>query len=262
MKGGRRSSGWRSWRSPEQRLLRRVVVLTVAAFIGGYLVAFVWMRAGAPRRTVVTVPDLRELTLADATQAIERADLSLEVSDSLPNPEIAAGQVLTQSPLPGQEVAPRTAIRVIMSTGRERHEVPQVNALSREQAERLLLATGLHAVVEAVNDLRPPGRVVGTIPPAGSVVAVPARIRLVISSGPPRVAVPMLVGLQEVELLGVLGAAGLRLGEVTRELRIAEAEGQVVAQRPEAEDSIPAGSLVDVVVATQRPELLPPPEIR
>jgi serine/threonine-protein kinase len=243
-------------------LLLRIVVIAVAMFLVGYLTSSLWMWAGAGRRTVVTVPNLRELTLEDATRELDRYDLLLEVADSLPNPEVAAGEILTQSPLPGQEVAPGIAIQVIVSAGRERHAVPHVSSLSREQAEQLLIATGLQPRVEEVTDSRRAGRVIGTIPSAGTVLAVPAGIRLLVSSGPPLVAVPAVVGLQEIELLSVLGAAGLRLGSVTRELRITEWEGEVVAQRPLAEDSIPAGSPVDVIVATQRPELLPPLDFR
>lgn len=64
------------------------------------------------------------------------------------------------------------------------------------------------------------------------------------------------------DVTGMLAAVGLRLGESTYELRISEAEGQVVSQRPTSRDSVTAGSLVNVVVATQRIELLPPLEIR
>lgn len=253
------SARW-SWRGPERALLRRIVIVTVGMFVGGYLIASIWMWAGAGRRSVVTVPDLRELTVEDAGRALDQHDLVLEVADSLPNPDVRAGAVLTQSPLPGQEVAPGISVQVIVSAGAERHPVPQVTALSREQAEQLLVATGMQPVVEEVTDSRRAGRVIGTVPSAGTVVAVPARVRLQVSAGPPMVAVPALVGRQQGELAGVLAAAGLRLGEVTYELSVTELEGEVISQRPAAAGSVPAGSAVNVLVATQRPELLPPLE--
>lgn len=186
----------------------------------------------------------------------------MDPADSLPHPEVAEGHVLTQSPLPGQEVAPGTAVQVILSAGQERHAVPQVEGLSREQAEELLVATGMQPVVEATTDRRRAGLVIGTLPAAGSILTIPARVRLQVSLGPPLVAVPDLLGKLEADLASQLGMADLRLGEVGRELRIFETEGQVVAQEPAAGDSVPAGSRVDVVVATQRLELLPLEEVR
>lgn len=249
-------------RSGGRRLLRNLAITVVVTFAVGYLLAAVWMLLGSPRNTVASVPGLRGLSLTEAGRVVGEADLVLELTDSLPNPELARGQVLTQSPLPGQEVAPGSTVQVIVSTGRERRTVPQVNALSRDQAEQLLRATGMEPVVQEVENPRRAGGIIGTDPAAGTVVEIPVAVQLLISSGPPRVAVPDLVGSRMSDVTGMLAAAGLRLGESTYELRISEAEGQVVSQRPTSRDSVTAGSLVNVVVATQRIELLPPLEIR
>ena len=251
-----------SWRAPEGRLVRRGLLLAAATFVVGFLLAAGAMWIGAGGRDVVTVPNLRELSLDDAEEVVDDADLLLEVSDSLPNPRVDAGRILTQSPLPGQEAMPGITVQVIVSSGAERHPVPPVAGLVREQAEQLLRATGLQPEVEEVTDLSRAGRVLGTVPEAGTVLAVPSRIRLLVSAGPPLVGVPELVGLHEMDIYGVLDAAGLRLGELTRELRLVEPEGEVVAQRPAAGDSIPEGSTVDVFVSTQRLELLPREQFR
>jgi serine/threonine-protein kinase len=249
-----------SWHAPEGRLVRRGLLLAALTFALGFLLTAGWMWIGAGGRDVVTVPNLRELSVDDAEEVVDDADLLLEVSDSLPNPRVDAGRILTQSPLPGQEAMPGITVQVIVSSGAERHPVPPVAGLAREQAEQLLRATGLQAEVQEVADASRAGRVLGTVPEAGTVLAVPSRVRLLVSAGPPLVGVPDLVGLHEMDIFGVLDAAGLRLGELTRELRLVEPEGQVVAQQPVGGDSIPAGSTVDVIVSTQRVELLPPQE--
>lgn len=251
-------SPWLTWRSPELRLLRKVVLIAVGAFVLGYGVTALWMWIGASDRTVVTVPNLNDLPLAEATRVVERAELVMEPADSLPHPEVEAGRVLTQSPLPGQEVAPGTAVQVILSAGRVRHAIPPVGGLSRRQAEELLLATGLQPVVEEINDRRRPGLAVATLPPEGSVLAIPAPVRLQVSKGPPMVAVPDLLGRHESEIGPLLAVSGLALGEVERQLRMLEGEGTVVGQQPAAGDSIAAGSAVDVYVATHQLQLLPP----
>lgn len=251
-----------TWHAPEGRLVRRGLLVAAATFAVGFLLAAGWMWIGAGGRDVVTVPNLRELTLDDAEEVVDDADLLLEVSDSLPNPRVDAGRILTQSPLPGQEAMPGIAVHVIVSSGPERHPVPPVAGLARAQAEQLLRATGLQPEVVEVADVSQAGRVLSTEPEAGTLLAVPSRIRLLVSAGPPLVGVPDLMGMHEMDIFGVLDAAGLRLGELTRELRLVEAEGEVIAQHPAGGDSIPQGSPVDVVVSTQRLELRPRQDFR
>lgn len=248
--------------SPRARLLRVIGVVVLAAFLVGYAGAAVWMWLGRSGQSVVTVPNLRDLPLAEATRVAERADLVMELADSLPHPEVEAGHVLTQSPLPGQEVGPGTAVQVILSAGRARYAVPDVAGMSRRQAEEVLQATGLQPVVEEVNDMRRPGMVVGTIPAAGAVVAIPATVRLQVSQGPPRVEVPDLLGVAEAEVGALLSGAGLTLGEVTRDLRMLETEGTVVGQQPAAGDSITVGEAVNIVVVTHQLEIFQFDDIR
>lgn len=250
MKHGRKID-WLSWRRVDRVLLRRILTLGLFGFLVGFAAIALWMWAGAPSRDVVTVPDLRAQRVAAARSLLSRTDLEMEIGDSLPNPRIAAGAVLAQSPLPGREVAPGTTVRVILSTGRQRIRIPPVSALSREQAIRVLQASGFRVAVLDTPNARAAGRVIGTQPAAGAAVPIPAPVRLLVSAGPPRVAVPSVVGLLEEEVAAALSAAGLRLGQVEREFQTLAREGEILAQSPAAGDSIPTGSRVNIVVATQ-----------
>lgn len=243
------------------RLARIVAALLVVTFLVGYAGAALWMRAGAPTRSVVTMPNLAGLSEVQARQTLSRLDLELEPMDSLPNPDVEAGHVLTQSPLPGQEVAPGTGVQVILSSGQVRYPVPDVIGLTRERAMQVLAASGMAAEVVEVEDMARAGLVVGVQPTPGTAVPVPARLSVRVSSGPPLVEVPDLLGLREEELEGALTVARLEVGEVSRELRLMLDEGEVVGQEPAPGDSLPAGSGVDVVVATNRIEMTVPEDI-
>jgi serine/threonine-protein kinase len=131
--------------------------------------------------------------------------------------------------------------------------VPRVDAYPRRQAERILVASGFRVVVYAVPSPRRAGRVVGTQPAAGGTVQMPGTVRLLVSAGPPLLAVPSLVGLQQAEAEALLRRAGLDSGDVTPELRLDMPEGAVVSQYPLPGDSIRAGRTVDLQVATQQP---------
>jgi eukaryotic-like serine/threonine-protein kinase len=233
--------------------MRRAGIIAVPAFLLGYLVTAIIFFGGGPRGQVITVPDLRTLTAARARRLVERAALEFEVTDSLPNARVARGAVVAQTPLPGREVAPETPVRVILSQGREQRVVPRVDTYPRRQAERILVASGFRVVVYAVPHARRAGRVVGTQPAAGGTVQMPGTVRLLISAGPPLVAVPQLVGLLRPDAEGALQQAGLRMGDVVPEVRPELAEGVVLSQYPAPGDSIRAGSTVDLNVATQTP---------
>jgi serine/threonine-protein kinase len=231
---------------------RRAATIVIGGFLAGYLVTAIAFIAGGPHADVVTVPDVRSLTLARAKRQLERSDLLVRVGDSLPNPRLPRGAVLAQSPLPGQEIAPGTEVRVMLSAGPERRAVPAVAGYARPQAERILTSSGFRVVVVQVADARAAGRVVGTTPAAGATLAMPAGVRLLISAGPPRVAVPSVLGMLQAEAGIVLQQGGLREGEVVFELRPDLAEGVVLEQIPAAGESIPAGRPVRLRVATQQ----------
>ena len=236
---------------------RRIALTVVPTFLVGYLLTAFLFFGGGSRADVVTVPDVRALEMGDARESLDDSELELVVGDSLPNPTIPAGAVVAQSPLPGQEVAPETQVRVILSQGPERRVVPRVEGYPPSQAERMLAASGFQVSVQRVSDLRAAGRVVGTSPQAGSSVRMPAAVRLLVSAGPPIVAMPSVTGLLESEARPVLEGVGLRVGEVVPELRLDVASGMVLAQSPAAGDSIPAGRGVRLFVATDQPPAPP-----
>jgi beta-lactam-binding protein with PASTA domain len=255
----RRVEGW--WqriarRFREDAVVRRLTIVVVGGFLAGYLFTALDFIAGGPRADVVTVPDVRKLPLARARRQLERSDLLATVGDSLPNPRVARGEVLAQSPLPGQESAPGTEVRLILSQGREKRAVPAVEGYARSQAERILTSSGFHVVVVQTPNPRAAGRVVGTSPAAGTTMEMPGVVRLVLSAGPPLVPVPTVVGMAEAQARAVLEAAGLGAGDATYELRPDLAEGIVLAQDPVGGDSLRAGWSVRLHLSTQqaRPE--------
>ena len=60
-----------SWHAPEGRLVRRGLLLAALTFALGFLLTAGWMWIGAGGRDVVTVPNLRELSVDDAEEVVE-----------------------------------------------------------------------------------------------------------------------------------------------------------------------------------------------
>lgn len=224
----------------------------LAAFAIGYLFTALVFFPSTDRPPIVAVPDLRELSSSEAAGAARAVGLELELSDSFPNPRVPAGQVLSQTPLPGQEVAPGTAVQVILSSGSERRTVPVVASMTREQAIAVLDAMGFETRIQEVEDPRAAGRVVGIDPAAGTELRVPSAVTLRVSSGPPMVVVPDLAGLTQEESKRALEEVGLVIGEVEHRFAGFYAPEEVTWQDPVPGASVPEGTAVRVQIASDR----------
>jgi serine/threonine-protein kinase len=231
------------------------------AFVLGYALTAIVFFPGSSAGPVVTVPDLRGRSLAQARRAANRLELQLERGAALAHPEVPSGAVLAQSPLPGEEVVPGEVIRVILSAGRDRRPIPNVEGLDSARARRLLQETGFQVAVVAREDSRPPGQVLGVRPTVGTSLELPAAVQLVVSSGPapvPQVSVPSLLDLPEPAARVALQEAGLRLGAVLYDPDSGRPLGGVVAQQPEAGATVPSGSAVRITVSGSPPPAPPP----
>lgn len=223
-------------------LLVAGAVVAVGAFALGFgMTALNFMRGGAPS-DVVTVPDVRQMPVEDASRTLDRSDLIIEVGDSFPNPTAPRGSVLAQAPLPGQEVSPETEVRVIISSGKAAPAVPEVSALPVALATQTLQAAGFSVLVEDAPGEGVPGEVVGTVPGSGTIVPLPATVRLRVGIPAPPVPVPMLLGMSEADARAAADSSGLSIGEV---IYVASREGEpdgVVGQEPLAGELRPPGT--------------------
>jgi beta-lactam-binding protein with PASTA domain len=235
--------------SGRRRLLVRAAVLGVVAFVVGFAFTAVVLFGGGGGDEVVTVPDLRGRTEDAARQLLRRAGLEMDVGPALTNPEVPAGQVLAQSPLPGEEVAPNSVVRVTPSSGAEQRPVPEVGSLSGSQARELLTRAGFAVEVEERIDETPAGRVLEVVPRSGTPVNMPGTVRLVVSAGPPRVPVPDVVGMSENAARDRLEQAGFSIDAVDYDPFAFQPTGTVTGQTPWGGSEVRAGSAVRLVVA-------------
>jgi beta-lactam-binding protein with PASTA domain len=222
----------------------------------GYLAVWFLFFPGFGRDAIVTVPDLRGKTVGDARGVADDHGLTVVLGNTLPNPFVPAGHVLTQQPLPGQEAARGAVVHLIMSGGPVRRKVPDLAGLDLDEVKAMLARFGFGVAVTAVVDASYEGKVLGVQPAPGAEVPLPATIQVTVSAGPPKEPTPNLLGFTLGQAQAVLDSAGLHLGRIGYDSASTVPLGSISAQRPAPGDSVHQGGGVSVTVSGTAP---PPP---
>lgn len=239
----------------EPRLLAIVAGLVFGGWLVGYLVSTqILFPAPPPPGDLFEVPDLRGLGLASARERLAGVGLTLGPVDSLQHPSVAEGLVLGQSPLPGQVARPDSPVRVTLSAGPQRRAVPDVLHLDRDRARIVLETSGFVVTVDTSESESPRGRVIDVNPPPDSVVALPSRVRILVSTGPPVVQMPFVLGLEEDSAVALLDSLGLVVAPVEEVFRFGFDPGIVFEQEPPSDSTLSRGSIVHLKVGRRGPE--------
>ena len=128
-----------------------------------------------------TVPDVVGVRLPRALERLQEAGF-------VGNPrgvfsDQAAGMVVSQRPEPGAEASKGTEVRLNVSKGAQRVDVPDVTGLSRAEAESRLREAGFEVRPFEVPSAEPKGTVVAQNPPGGSRAAEGESVRINVSAG-------------------------------------------------------------------------------
>lgn len=235
-------------------LLKAVAGLLVLGWLVGYLFSTRVLFPAAPAAgDLFEVPDLRGLGLASARELLTGAGLELGAVDSLQHPSVAAALILGQSPLPGQVARPETPVRVTVSLGPQTRSVPDVRRLDEDRARIVLETSGFVVTIDTTEAEEARGRVLDLFPPPDRVVPLPAEIRLIVSTGPPVIPMPLVLGLEEAEAVQLLDSLGLAVSDIEEVFRFGRDQGVVVEQEPAADMELRRGSEVRLKVGRRGP---------
>lgn len=253
------SVSWRAWISEPRRLLATVTGVAALGVLLGYLSAVLFVFPGHDSAVeLIRVPDVVGLTESEARELVQRAGLTYVEEDGL-HDRSAVGTLVAQQPLAGQMAQPGSAIRVTASLGPKLSPVPDVVGLGYSQAEIALGRAGYTAEIDWVDADADVGQVVDTRPAPGTPLQLPGTVRLFVSAGARRVAVPNLVTRSLSEARATLERLGLRLGDVLQDSASLAAPGTVLAQSPTAGAVVDRATRVQVTVANL-PGLNQPPD--
>lgn len=236
--------------------LLRALLLFAALFGIGYLFAAIRLFPAAEDPTDVdftAIPDLTGVPLAEAAERLSALGLASAEQGRLHHGEMPLGAVVAQRPLPGQLARAGDTVVLTASAGIETRRVPDLAGLPSGEAATLLTRLGFEIDVEETDESAIAGAI-RTEPPAGTSVALPARVRLFVSQGKAIVSVPDLQGRHVDDLELLLEEVELRLGAVRYQVEAPEVRGRVIFQSPAPGAALRGDGFVSVIVAGTPPD--------
>ncbi len=237
---------------PEERRSRTALfvglLVLLLALLGGLLY---WFAQSMDDGAKVLVPSVVGLTLEEAEIRLEDEGLKGEVERREPSQEFEAGIVISQDPGRDEEVAEGDTVKLVVSSGAEELEMPDMVGQNGADAEKFLTAMGLRVTVDEVEDAdAEPGTVVEQSPAPGTVLNPDDPVRIVVATGPGEVSVPDVAGRSQADARAAIEGEGLTVGGTSEEPSSDVAEGNVIRSEPGAGANVAPGSSVRLVVSS------------
>ncbi len=187
----------------------------------------------------VQVPQLNNMTLLEANEALNKAGLYLKIEGEDYDPSVEAGRILRQDVPAGNTVKVNRAIKVIVSKGPRIYSIPSLVNETLSDARAALMEKGLRIarVIEVHSDSVAKGEILAQRPEPDEPLA--DQITVLVSLGPNEVTYycPDFLGRSYDEAKEVAGKMGLVLqanGE----------SGIVVSQKPKPGTPVKSGDTI------------------
>lgn len=165
----------------------------------------------------ITIPQIIGLHEDEARLKLQNSTLTMEIADSQPN-EKPEGTVIRVIPDEGTTVKENSVVRVILSSGHKKVEVPEIRGYDIAAAESMLERSGLKRgnIERVYNNNVPKDSIIEQDPSPKQEVLEGSEVNIILSNGPELnfVKVPILVGMTIERAQSELKAANLILGEV------------------------------------------------
>ncbi|WP_350454659.1 Stk1 family PASTA domain-containing Ser/Thr kinase [Slackia heliotrinireducens] len=214
---------------------RRIAVgITTALLLAVIAAIAAWALFFNQDDGLAKVPELSDLTQAQAEAAIEKAGFELGEVEEVYDADTVAGHVCGQDPEAGTEAEKGTKINITLSLGVEKGQIPNLKGLSADEAQDAIEKAGFVAKFggnENSDDVEQ-DKVCRQDPEPGTEADAGTTITYWISSGVESVSVPDVRGYPEREAIATLEGAGFVVESQAGDYSEAYDEGTVMSQSP------------------------------
>ena len=193
----------------------------------------------------VTVPDVRGRSLAEAVTTLTQRGLKADPHRVFSKED--EDTVVAQAPGPNQRVDKGSKVRINISQGVQRVDVPSVVGQLYDGAASLLQAAGFAVARNDVEDDQPKGTVISQSP-AGTSAARGSTVTLDVSKGPTTTTIPPVESQDEESATATLEASGFVVVVQDQDTSDPDSDGIVLSQDPGGGTRAKPGTEVTIVV--------------
>ena len=208
----------------QEGLLGKLGSLPQKYIIGGavfaFILAFLWAFLSFGNfwsNSTVDVPNVVGKQLSVATRLLEERHLRVSSSE-VTNSDVPAGQVISQSPEPGETVKEQRMVHLVVSKGAGDITIPDLQGMSFDQAREKLKALGLSiGKISYTSDTsKDDGVVISQGLQAGGKTSKGATVDITINqTKSTMVEIPNVVGMTIKEAKEALGNLGLSISKIS-----------------------------------------------
>lgn len=202
---------------------------------------------------MVSVPDLTNMTIEQATDLLDRYDLELEEGEAIPSAEVDKDLICMQDPIAKTQVKRGTTVTVNLSMGKKKGQVPNLVGTDYDNAETALAQFGLLlGKVSYEESDKPEGTIISQSPASGEEAEEGSYISVVVSKGGGAV-VPNVVGKTIADAKRDILKAGYDVGSIEYEESESYSKNCVIWQSPDGNTKASEGEEINLIVSKGAP---------
>lgn len=248
----------KSEKTANNRMIINVIIGTLAAIILIGVGFFVYLNGWNVKE--VKVPDLYNKTLEEALVLaeeeglkIDEAHIKYELSE-----DVEEGKIMEQKPGANTFVKKRKKISLVISQGATEGNIVMTSVIGKQidDAEKLLKNMGLKVkTIDREDENAEIGEVMAQSPAKGVKMSEGSVVTLYVCTSHPAKPkqVPGVIGMSKSAAETAIKNAGFKVGNVKKETSDKEID-TVINQDPSAGSESPAGTYIDIVISSGKPE--------
>lgn len=225
----------------------------ISLIIIGFIIGM-YMSATVLSRGEITVPDIVQMDVEEATETLRELELTLSVDKTVNHPTIPEGLIISQDPKPQVIVKKKSEVKIVVSKGPNVVIVPNILNSNLLNAEVALSNEGLAVgeVIRVYHEQIPSGKVVRQEPAAGEEIIQGSAVNIMVSKGPEPIWIrmPAVTGLNIEQAKAILQNYNLIVGIVQPETSYEAKQDIVIRQDPGADSEVLQGSVVNLVISS------------
>jgi len=200
----------------------------------------------------VIVPNLEGKDVVYALELLTELELNTKVRGSEYTNDVPKNYVIFQEPQPGAEIKKGRDVKIILSKGPKTLFMPNLLALSIQQANIILEENGMcqGELSRTYHDRVEKDQIIAQVPPQGATISRGECVDVLVSMGarPKAFKMPDLIGLTLEDALQSLEKVELVIGEIKSAFQKNRPRNSIVKQSPTAGDRVIAFSPVSLLI--------------